>query len=175
MSDKIRVIGLSAEKSVPAWARDYPWVIIGRCAQAYHLDANLIAAIIKVESGGNQYVTRFEPKINRYFEAGKFSKHNGETLETERRMQASSYSYCQVLGRTARLLGYTGPLGMLYNADINIDLACQLIKDLRSRYQDEADIIAAYNAGAARKDGPKYLNQTYVDKVQRALEALRSG
>lgn len=177
MSEKsnVRVIGLKTDKKVPAWARDYPWVTIGRCAQVYHVDANLVAAIIKVESNGHQYVTRFEPKINRYWEAGRFAKANGQTVETERKMQASSYGYCQLLGRTARMLGFTQPLGMLYNVDINIDLACKLIKDIRFRYQEETDIIAAYNAGAARKDGPKYLNQTYVNKVTRALEDLRSG
>lgn len=176
MSDSnVHVIGLRVDKKVPAWARDFPWVILARCAQAYHIDVNLLAAILKTESAGNQYVTRFEPKIKKYYEPQRFSKNNNETLETERVMQASSFGYMQILGRTARMLGFSKPLAMLYNADINIEMACLVIKDMRFRYSDEKDLIAAYNAGAARKDGSKYLNQVYVDRVCRALESLRSG
>ena len=46
----------------------------------------------------------------------------------------------------------------------------KLIKKLQKRYTQEDEIIAAYNAGSARKleDG-SFRNQDYVDKVYKNM------
>lgn len=173
MTSNLIVIGKPPTGS-PKWAESYPWTLSRKYAKKYHLDINLIIALIRVESGGRKYVARFEPGIIRYFSPGKYAQHLNQTLSTEKVQQATSFGYCQVLGRTARLLGFDGPLGQLFDPDTNLDIACQLIsRDLRKRYQKEEDIIAAYNAGQAIMDGGRYKNQEYVDKVTSALRELR--
>jgi soluble lytic murein transglycosylase-like protein len=160
-------------KRVPNWAKSYPWIVVSKYAKKYHVDTNLLIALMGVESGGRAWVSRFEPHIKKYYSPNKFAQYNNQTLSTEKIQQASSFGYMQILGRTARLLGFQEPLGNLFNPDVNIEYACKLIKDIRLRYRHEEDIIAAYNAGAARIDNGRYVNQEYVDKVNSRLEELR--
>jgi len=108
--------------------------------------AGLIRAIITVESGWNPYAVRQEPRIG-----------------------DASYGLMQILGGTARDLGFSGTSSDLLNPSINVHWGVKYLKSRIERYPSDIDAaIAAYNSGTARKgvDGA-FINQEYVDRVKR--------
>jgi len=104
---------------------------IHQTATKYYVDPNLIFATIMIESGGNTYAVRQEPRLN-----------------------DASYGLGQLLYGTARGLGYTGtPIG-LFDPATNIDL----IGKYHRRHLDQhggsltaAQLTVAYNTGSLDK------------------------
>ena len=79
------------------------------------------------------------------------------------------------MGGTARsLLGYEDQLTTLCVPSINIAMVIKYLTMLERRYPNDVDsIIAAYNAGSAkRNDDGSFRNQSYVDKVKHVYENL---
>ena len=125
-----------------------PSLIVLRESLIQSVPANLIRAIIKVESDWNAQAIRQEPTIN-----------------------DSSYGLMQILGRTAQDLGYIGTSEGLLNPSVNIKLGTRYLKKQLDRYENDIDAaISAYNAGTAfiRSDG-SFANQEYVNRVRRWL------
>lgn len=87
----------------------------------------------------------------------------------------ASYGLTQVLSRTARGLGYQGPLGGLYDPATNLNLGATYLGQQWSRYSgDPAKAAAAYNAGSARYTATgSFINQAYVDRVMSYAEYFR--
>ncbi len=166
---------------------------VNRIAFNHSLPADLIRAIILVESSGNPCAARFEPTYKYLWDCKNkhpfqrlspqelnSNKHpSGFTAEcgsrdTEWTGQKTSWGPMQVMGAVAReygFLGYfpvlCGPLGVEYGA-------IHLVK-LRDRYYARYGwdgVVAAYNAGSPVKKGEQYANQRYVDKVFNALETI---
>lgn len=135
-------------------------------ALKYNLDYKLLDAIIQVESSYNIYAVRFEAKSKSFVIPSKFAKINFITDETEEMLQKFSWGICQVMGSTARWLGYQGPIPHLCNADTNLNWACRFISRLKDQHGVIENIIASYNAGSVRRkpDG-SFINQAYVNKV----------
>lgn len=120
----------------------------------------VVKAIVRQESNFDPRAYRAEPKIN-----------------------DASRGLMQVLERTARSLGYSGPVGNdaartggLYTPSVSLDLGTKLIaQNLRIARGDLAIALSAYNAGfstarpgdAKRIGGPgsPFVNQAYVDSV----------
>lgn len=151
--------------------RDHLIPEIKKKASKYHLDFQLLDAIIQTESEYNFYAIRFEPSSTYQVSSDKFSKFNGTTIITEQTLQKFSWGLFQIMGSSARGLGFSGPMPSLCDIDTNLELGCKLIIDLKKKYSSIEDLCAAYNAGTVRKgsDG-KYVNQIYVDKVMEKMK-----
>jgi len=105
--------------------------LIQAAATKYDLDPNLIFATIMIESGGNTYAIRQEPRLN-----------------------DASYGLGQLLYSTARGIGYTGTPTGLFDPAINIDLIAKYHRRNYDHYQEELspeDLTVAYNTGSPYK------------------------
>jgi len=120
--------------------------VIRYYAKVWDFDnADLLIALAKTESSMN-------PKAINYEKDGHVS-----------------YGLLQVKCSTAKWLGMGRkvPCEMLLDVGINILFAGLYLKYLEKRYAgDLFSMISAYNAGTARKEKTKFLNQLYVDRVQ---------
>lgn len=100
----------------------------------------------------------------------------------------ASRGLMQLLLRTARGLGFTGPADQLYDAAVNADLGTKLLaQNLRARGFDMAKAVSQYNGGyrpalgfgEERSSTGMFGNQAYVDKVlglfQEYNAAMRAG
>jgi len=152
------------------WVFRLPWNVIQEVAADQNLPANLLAALVQVESNGDQYACRFEKDYKYLFETKQNAKDNNITETTEMMLQMTSWGLTQVMGAVGRELGLKGPLLQLTDPEINLTYCAKLLKRLASKHTERNDIIASYNAGSPVRtlDG-KYRNQGYVDKVNAAL------
>lgn len=138
------------------------------------LDPLLIVSIATVESNMNNWPCRFEPLWKYFLDVEAWAQRLGQTFDTERVQQQSSWGAMQVMGSVARELGFQGHLSQLAVPEIGIRYGCLKIKSFLERHGNEIDAIAAYNAGSPRRDSRgKYVNQSYVDKVMANLNKLR--
>lgn len=141
--------------------------LIEEKAKLFALDPFLVKAIIYVESAGDKYAARFEPKWTYFYRVEEFADDNNITAATERVFQATSLGLMQIMGSVVRELGWGASLVEVFNPEVNITYGCKKLNQFSQRYTDRRDIIASYNAGSPRRnkvDG-KYVNQKYVDKV----------
>lgn len=104
--------------------------LIKEAAEKYDLDPNLIFATIMVESGGNTYAIRHEPRI-----------------------RDASYGLGQILYGTARGIGYRGTPDGLFDPATNIELIARYHKRNFDRYNDlgPSELTIAYNTGSPYK------------------------
>lgn len=142
-------------------------------AKQFGLDPHLLCAIIDVESSWRPYAVRFEPIFNLSrieSDIPGFAKENGITVDTERVLLKCSWGLGQVMGATARSLGFMGPLPQLCEPYVGALWAARYLLKITKKYKSRNDQIAAYNAGSATFDSFKnYVNQPYVDKVLKRL------
>lgn len=151
---------------IPDWLMQLPINVIKAKASEQNIDPMLLAAICWQESRGFVYAVRFEPKYRWLYRVDKFSRMQNITEETEKNLQMQSYGLAQIMGGTARWLGFTGPLPSLYKPENNLYWACKYLKYLSQKSSNIKDIICSYNAGSVVKDNRGYYkNQSYVDKV----------
>ncbi len=145
-----------------------------QACQNRHIEPALAAAIVTVESGWNNWVCRSEPQFKWTWMVEEYAPKLGQSETTERTQQKTSWGLMQIMGGTARELGYEGLLSMLALPEMGLDWGLRyLTKKLRAHTQI-SDVIAAYNAGSPRRDpSGKYKNQAYVDKVMMALIAQK--
>lgn len=143
-------------------------------ATKHGVTPELVAAIIEVESSGNTFAMRYEPLWWR-----RLSQHEsvkGVSSATERAQLSTSWGLMQVMGVTARELGFRGPfLSALCQPSVGIEFGVRYLKRQLDRYDgNEVEAVAAYNAGTARRgDDGDFVNQSYVDKVWRAYGRIR--
>lgn len=147
---------------------------IQKSAETFRIDINLIKAIAKIESGGNPFKVRFEPKWRYLFSPRTFADKLYLTVETETLLQSCSWGLLQCMGSVARELGFQSDLTMLTQAEIGLFYGCKKLRQLFDKYGDETDVISSYNQGSPRKTpGGQYENMLYVDKVSKELRSLR--
>ncbi len=150
--------------------------LIEEAAEKHGLPARLVEAVVEVESGGNPWAFRHEPAFFERYVRGDASVRAKApcSLATERQALATSWGLMQVMGATARGLGYPGPfIAQLCEPAVGIEYGCKLLARLRDRHAATLGwpgVAAAYNAGSPRldKDG-RFVNQPYVDKIAKAL------
>lgn len=124
--------------------------IVQKNAKTWGLPANLIKAVIWVESNGVMNATRFEESVQEY-----------------------SYGLMQVLWTTALEMGFTGERKDLLQASPNIFWGSKYLSQQLRRYNGNvSSAVAAYNAGSVFMEGGKYVNQGYVDKVLKIYRSL---
>ncbi len=136
------------ERANLVWTR-YGY-LIRLSAEKYDLDPNLIFATIMVESCGNTYAIRQEPRIH-----------------------DASYGLGQLLYGTARGIGYRGTPEGLFDPAVNIDLIAKYHKRNFDHYQDlnASELTVAYNTGSPyKKPHPGHL--TKFDKWYNSLASL---
>lgn len=116
------------ERATLVWARYGHW--IRGAAEEYDLDPNLIFATIMVESGGDTFAIRHEPRIN-----------------------DASYGLGQILYGTAKGLGYRGKPEGLYDPETNIYLIAKYHKRNFDHYTElnPVELTTAYNTGSPYK------------------------
>lgn len=141
-----------------------------RTADEFDVDHRVMDAIIQVESSWMLWAVRFEPDFRHVKTPEKYAKENNITVDTEIMNQMMSWGLGQLMGGTARDLGFEQPLPLLLDPYWNINLCCKLFQKICRRYDVLTDRIAAYNSGSpVTLASGKYKNQKYVDKVLEAL------
>lgn len=150
------------------------WDAIKRVAGHANLDPALIAAFVMTESGGQNYATRYEAHWKYLLDVDSHAKRLGITVMTETMHQATSWGLTQVMGGTARELGFRDHMPKLCEPDTGLTWGCLYLTRLFNRHKNLNDVIASYNAGSPRKgDDGKYLNAQYLDKVLKFYEQLK--
>jgi len=114
------------------------------------------------------------------------------TIATEVVMQKTSWGLMQIMGAVARERGFGGWLTELCDPAVNLEWGCRHLRWMElnaDSYGIElcADVLtvptrlcglpqslaAAWNGGAARFVNGKYANQSYVDRVVKAMEGYQ--
>lgn len=159
-------------------------------ARQYKLPEQLVQAIVAVESGADRFAMRTEPRYTWLWDvarrrpyqvtvarasertpAADFSAPAGISLHTEWIGQQTSWGLMQVMGAVAREHGFAGHFPGLCDPLEGLHYGCRYLARLRDRFLAEhgwRGVVAAYNAGAPRRDGAGFVNQRYVDKVTAA-------
>lgn len=122
-----------------------------REATKWKIPADLIRAVIWVESRG-------DPNAERY----------------ERKLDDTSWGLMQILLGTAKEMGFTKGAPELLKPEVNLHFGCKYLTKQLSRYGgDIPSAIAAYNAGGAYKRRGVFVNQPHVNKVMSAYKSLQ--
>lgn len=134
------------------------------------LHPTLVLSIIYCESAGNPYASRYEPKFFSWLmsriKGTKIRPSSGVSVATEEVMRATSFGLMQILGQTARELGYSKLfLTQLVEPDINIFYGIKYLVSRMKRFHTKEEYIAAYNSGTPKYRGEVLVNQDYVSKV----------
>jgi len=159
--------------------RFYPWYNhVEAISSKYDIDPKLVKAIIEVESSNEVYAVRHEPYFRWLYNVEDYT--GLQTTATEETMQKTSWGLMQIMGATARELGFEGRfLVELINPETNIEYGCKYLAGLRDRFQHldsqiaifDDNKVAAYNAGSPRRENGEFVNQDYVDKIIQAWES----
>lgn len=143
-------------------------------AEEHGLDHELVLAMVEVESNFNPLAVRHEPKWSYPYLYAGFAIRLAITADTELVMQSCSWGLMQVMGSVMREQGMIDNLlRVVADPSIGLDHGCIHLRRLFDKHPLESldFIISAYNAGTPEKlSTGKFVNQTYVDKVKRALE-----
>ncbi len=135
------------------------------------ITTELVLAIIEVESSGNPRAMRYE-EMYIYINLRAPRPENCTAL-TDKILQKSSFGLMQIMGGTARHLGFKGWLGELLEPETNIRYGVLWLSRLYDEYHKSHGIegvIAAYNSGSPRKNSSgEYVNKGYVEKIMKIL------
>lgn len=135
--------------------------MVAEAARNHGLPASLVGAMVTVESSGDPRATRYEPKFYSRYVAGQGFDPK------EARGRATSWGLMQVMGETARMLGFTGPFETLLDPAVGLAWGCAYLARLRNRYPGDSweTICRAYNGGPGNR-----LNRanTYPGRVLKA-------
>tara|TARA_R110000787_G_scaffold251841_1_gene357347 strand:+ start:168 stop:686 length:519 start_codon:yes stop_codon:yes gene_type:complete len=139
--------------------------------ELYDIPDGLILAIIMTESTGEECAIRYEPDFRWLDEDALDHPPVRSTKPTEREGQSTSWGPMQVMGATARWMGFDGWFPELCGPS-GVEYGVKYLLRQRNRYHNWPEAVAAYNAGSLRfkGDGRIFQNQQYVDKVYKALK-----
>jgi hypothetical protein len=139
------------------------------------INPNVISAIISTESNWQANTARYEKNFTYTFKADLFANMFNITLQTENTLQKFSWGLMQIMGGTARDLGFSGWVPDLCKPEIGVMWGCEYFEKRCMDYLDLNDQLAAYNAGSVkRKSNGSYINQEYVDKVLSLFHAFNN-
>jgi soluble lytic murein transglycosylase-like protein len=163
-------------RAMIAWAMGYPWALIESAAKVKGLDPLLVAAFVRQESGGVAGKTRYEKNYRWLCKPEVYAASLGITVDTETIAQMHSYGLIQIMGGTARSLGYNGYLAELVDPLKGLLWGCDFLATLKAKYGDLGKVAAAYNAGSPRlePDG-EYINEAYADAIASNYAALKGN
>ena len=133
----------------------------------YEIPAELINALIMVESSGNPYAMRYEDHYRWLYNVDQIVGSMGLHRDTEVQAQKTSWGLLQVMGAVARELGCKKRfLTYLLDPKIGIEYGCMHLKNLYNRHGSWERAVSAYNFGhVSYAENGKFRNQRYVDRV----------
>ena len=158
---------------IPNWLMKLPLNLISSKAKEAGVCPYLLASICWVESNGFVYAVRFEENYRWVSDVDAHARKNNITFDSELNLQKQSFGLTQIMGATARDLGFQGPLPMLYRPEMNLYWGGKYLSRLQKRYNEITDVVSAYNQGTATKVGDEYRNQKYVDKVMKLYSEIK--
>lgn len=141
---------------------------IERVADEHRLEANLVEAVVIIESSGQTDAFRFEPDFYRRYLAND-PRYVGQIA----RRIASSYGLMQVMFTTAleHDFPYQDP-EYLFVPAIGLEYGCRHLEMLLAWADgDVLKALAAYNGGKGNWKGER--PQAYCRKVNAKLEAIQ--
>ena len=153
----------STEKEIK---KDYPEL------KEIEVPKTIFLAMIMQESKGNAFAMRYEPKFYDWLqrkitseEISPYAKHASRF--TELKARATSFGPMQVMGQTARQMGFKGVfLTELTNPEVGLYWGMLYYYQQHQKHGTIEAALAAYNAGTPRVNVQgKFLNQDYVDSV----------
>lgn len=133
-------------------------------AEKHGIDAPLFCSLCHHESGNwNPWAVRYEPA---FFD--KYIASLPAISVTEGRGRAFSYGLCQIMGQTARELGFAGDyLTQLIDPATNLEFGARKLKRCLDRANgDVKSALLLYNGGG---------DKTYPDKVLRYYPRYKSA
>ena len=172
--------------------------IASGAAKFYDLDRALVCALCEVESDWNPWMIRLKP--SGLCMKAVYVNENWADAETEQALQQFAFGLMQFKGNIARERDFDGWLTELCDPRVNLEWGCRHLRWMiehagdygiemignspgafgqhtppaHTAYQgydpNLPDLAAAWNGGAARFVNGKYANQSYVDRVVRAME-----
>ena len=150
--------------------------LIVSTARGAQVPPEVALGIIKIESGGDRYAAKINPTYPYMMMQAK--RPAGCSVDVERLFQKTAWGLMQVMGATARELGFDGWLSELVVPETNVRLGIEFLGRKMSQHLERDGIegvVAAYNGGAPRRrpDG-KFVNQTYVDRVMEAAKRFEA-
>ncbi|RMD52241.1 lytic transglycosylase domain-containing protein [Candidatus Parcubacteria bacterium] len=147
-------------------------------AAKYNLREDIIRAIVWKESSGNTFAIRYEPMFFTRYIASKSKQALGGhwpreiTERTERVCRAMSWGAMQVMGQTAREIGFTGLLPELCLPEIGVKYGCKYLKSLFDK-ADAETLIDKYKLAVAKYNGgPNNPNFDYAASIFKYIEEL---
>ena len=156
---------------------------ITKYSKYFDVNPDWIRAVIEIESAGNQFALRYEPgyrwlQKEDTIKAICYHSNYGGNLENkigaETCLESFSFGLCQVMGSTARDMGYVADLHHLFFVDDNIRIGTKFLKTKLKRFDNNIlRAIAAYNGGdgsAYPNEDGNYPNQRHVDRFLKVLE-----
>lgn len=136
-------------------------------SQKYNIPENFLYALIKTESGFNEYALRYEKNYKWIVNDHKiFTRSKLTSIFTFFEVQKFSYGLCQIMGNVFYENGFTEPPARFYDIYINIDCCCRhlsgLVKRKKLNFDNQArEIYDAYNSGVVNYDDG---NEKNVDR-----------
>jgi soluble lytic murein transglycosylase-like protein len=135
---------------------------------AKDLNVDLLLAIVKTESSFDPWDVRYEPDFNYLNQPAYFALKHQISVDTEKMLQKTSWGLFQLMGGSARDLGFTDNLTKLTIPEVSVVWGAEYFRKRCARYPKLEDQIAAYNAGSVVKD----ISGNYSEKVQKYVEKV---
>jgi len=136
------------------------------------IDANIIKAIITVESGWNPSAVRFEPRYMWLYKVGHLADFLGCTYDSMKMMQMCSWGLMQVMGSNFYELNGANEekesnrwASCMVVPEMGIKYGVRHLQRLKYRYgNNPLDLYSAYNQGSPRKIDGVLLNATQYNE-----------
>lgn len=148
-------------------------------AKVFDLNPKIIYAMILVESSGDPFASRFEPGFySQYIKGVSPAKLGGHwptsrTQTTERYDRATSWGLMQVMGQTARELGFKGDaLPEFVDPAVGVRYGAKYLRKMLNRFPNTDPGMCYREALAAYNGGPGNPNYEYAQKVLDSCDIL---
>lgn len=140
--------------------------IVKENAALFNLPFEVVLSMVHVESGGNARATRHEPAFQARYIKPLNLADAGEELG-----RATSWGLLQIMGQTAREIGFKGDFEQLLSPADGLYWGCKFLARLRKKYPSEPwrVICRAYNGGPGNRHDTK---NHYPDKVEAAMRRI---
>jgi hypothetical protein len=137
--------------------------IATQAAERHGLDSDLVLAIIEQESAGNPWANRYEEGYPYLYPSRDTLKAKAPcSRKTEVNCQQQSYGLMQVIGSTAREVGFEGIyLTELCDPQVNCEIGCLYLKKLLLTANGSVEVaLECWNAGhPGTDDGKQYARE----------------